>query len=277
VGSAFAKMLSHVTGTESLVLGRGQFVPVDHKGPIFVATQNDAIPEVIQQTPKHLHRNLVFLQNGYLVPILKTHGLLNNTQVLLYMSASASGDVVDGKLTTACGRWADVTAEVLQRGGVHCRAVDHEGFAHGQAVKLLWASIFWVMCHSLQQCTVGQVVEHHQPEVQRLVGELLPIAMELFSETSSEECHRFPGSINPVPDEQLVVAQVTEDLCNYSLSIPAAVPSKDMALREFRWRNGPLLAAGATRQPLHVARLRQAGCPEHIIAAALKGSDLTGQ
>jgi len=43
----------------------------------------------------------------------------------------------------------------------------------------------------------------------------------------------------------------------YSLSIPAAVPSRQMALAEFEWRNGWLLSQART--PAHVAWLARAG------------------
>ena len=43
----------------------------------------------------------------------------------------------------------------------------------------------------------------------------------------------------------------------YSFSIPTAVPSRDMALAEFAWRNGWFLAQ--RRTPAHVAWLARAG------------------
>lgn len=43
----------------------------------------------------------------------------------------------------------------------------------------------------------------------------------------------------------------------YSLSIPAAVPSRDMALAEFAWRNGWFLSQ--RRTPAHAAWLARAG------------------
>lgn len=94
------------------------------QGPVFVATHNADLPGVIQQTPKvsttlsnplapchrfiilrfmrldpwlglsalppqARRRDLVFLQNGYFLPLLRSHGLEDNTQVLLYMSGEA--------------------------------------------------------------------------------------------------------------------------------------------------------------------------------------------
>lgn len=50
---------------------------------------------------------------------------------------------------------------------------------------------------------------------------------------------------------------VCQSMAAYSLSIPAAVPSRDMALAELRWRNGWFLARART--PAHVAWLARAG------------------
>lgn len=56
--------------------------------------------------------------------------------------------------------------------------------------------------------------------------------------------------------------EVTSALLSYSLAIAAARPSKDMALREWRWRNGWFLTRART--PLHAAWLRRAGCGDRL-------------
>ena len=55
------------------------------------------------------------------------------------------------------------------------------------------------------------------------------------------------------------VSQMTQALLAYSLSIPDAVPSRQMALAEFDFRNGWFLGQQPT--PRHVALLRQVGAP----------------
>jgi hypothetical protein len=56
---------------------------------------------------------------------------------------------------------------------------------------------------------------------------------------------------------------VADELLAYSLAIREARPSKEMALREWQWRNGWLLAAGRT--PLHLEWLRRAGVGEELL------------
>lgn len=63
--------------------------------------------QVIAGCPPDQRSDLLFTQNGMLLPLLERHGLACNTQALLYMSA-VDGSVVDGGRTVACGRCAAV-------------------------------------------------------------------------------------------------------------------------------------------------------------------------
>jgi ABC-type taurine transport system ATPase subunit len=57
------------------------------QGPVWVCTTNDALDDVVLRAVAPSQRQqLVFLQNGMLLPWLTAHGLQHNTQVLLYMS-----------------------------------------------------------------------------------------------------------------------------------------------------------------------------------------------
>ena len=57
--------------------------------------------------------------------------------------------------------------------------------------------------------------------------------------------------------ESLTAEQAAASMAAYSLSIPAAVPSREMALAEFVWRNGWFLSQ--QRTPAHAAWLARAG------------------
>lgn len=59
------------------------------QGPLWVCTTNDALQDVLQATPASQTRDLVFVQNGMLLPWLSQHNLQHNTRVLLYMSGEA--------------------------------------------------------------------------------------------------------------------------------------------------------------------------------------------
>ncbi len=85
---------------------RGDIIPSDINGPIYLCTRNDDLEEIIQTTPLHMKSNLVFLQNGMLAPYLKSKSLEENTQGLVYFAVAKKGDKpIDGK--------TDVNPEVI--------------------------------------------------------------------------------------------------------------------------------------------------------------------
>ena len=51
-----------------------------------MCTTNDALPQVLEKVAPAQLPQLVFFQNGMLLPWLREQGLQENTQVLLYMS-----------------------------------------------------------------------------------------------------------------------------------------------------------------------------------------------
>jgi hypothetical protein len=124
--------------------------------PIFVATTNDALQAVVAGTPPARRADLVFLQNGMLLPTLSELGLAGNTQALLYMSCSSDGAVVDGGgRSVATGRWAGVLCGALRAGGVGCAELPPESYLPRMVEKLLWASTFWLLCEALGGATVS--------------------------------------------------------------------------------------------------------------------------
>ena len=76
---------------ECLVLKRGDVVPADGSGPIFVATRNDSLEGIIDSTPENRKKDLMFLQNGYLDGFLEEKGLSSNSQCLLFVAVSSLG------------------------------------------------------------------------------------------------------------------------------------------------------------------------------------------
>ena len=83
IGGALAK------AGNCVVLGRDDNIDADGEGPILIATRNDALDAIVDECPENRRKDLVFMQNGYLDDFLESKGLLDNTQVLLYMSVAA--------------------------------------------------------------------------------------------------------------------------------------------------------------------------------------------
>ena len=66
-------------------------IDANGSGPIFIATRNDVLSQIVDDCPASRRKDLVFLQNGYLDNFLESKGLLDNTQVLLYLAVTALG------------------------------------------------------------------------------------------------------------------------------------------------------------------------------------------
>ncbi|EFJ42893.1 hypothetical protein VOLCADRAFT_96870 [Volvox carteri f. nagariensis] len=250
VGKAFAKMLGD--DLAATVSRRNGSISLDGKGPIYVCTTNDALDDVLQRTPPARRRDLVLLQNGWLLPWLDRNGLEDVTLVALYMAASPGGTATDGRRTVASGRWGDHVASTLNRGGVSCAVVSRDALYKALVEKALWASIFWMLSCALGGAKVGDIAVHHRLDVKALVDELLPMMRQSLEAAAAKR----PGA-DAAAAALRDHGTVLDALMDYSMSIGQAVPSREMALAEFSWRNGALLEMGLT--PLHCSWLQRAG------------------
>ncbi|PNW84988.1 hypothetical protein CHLRE_03g167050v5 [Chlamydomonas reinhardtii] len=185
------------------------------------------------------------------------------TLVALYMAAGPDGTAKDGLRTVASGRWAQHVSRTLSRGAVRCRAVGGADMYGAVVEKLLWACVFWMMSAALGGMNVGDIVARHRGDVAALTAELLPPLCRqlrgIAAAGAGPEAAEAAAALEAPAGAERVVAALVE----YSVSISSAVPSRDMALAEFRWRNGALLDMGPT--PLHVSWLRRAGVPAELL------------
>ncbi|KAG2442911.1 hypothetical protein HXX76_002987 [Chlamydomonas incerta] len=185
------------------------------------------------------------------------------TLVALYMAAGPDGTATDGLRTVASGRWAQHVSHTLSRGGVRCRAVGGADMYGAVVEKLLWASVFWMMSAALGGMNVGDIVTGHRGDVAALTAELLPPLCRQLRGIAAAGAG--PAAAEAAAALEAGSELVVDALVEYSLSISSAVPSRDMALAEFRWRNGALLGMGPT--PLHVSWLLRAGVPAELLEA----------
>lgn len=228
-------------GTDFIVR-RGQKVPSDASGPIFVCTRNDVLDAVVEATPPERRDDLVFFQNGMLEPWLESKGLHEASQVLVYFAVAKLGAApIDGKtdanpegLTVASGKWASAVADRLQSAGLSCKVLDTKEFQKPLLEKLIWISAFMLIGARHGGVTVGEVEKNHHDEVIMLVKELAGAASKA------------KGVIFDVGIE--------ERLCSYA----RAVADFPTALKEFEWRNGWFYAlsqkatASGSSDPCHL-------------------------
>jgi hypothetical protein len=114
------------------------------------------------------------------------------------------------------------------------------------ARKVLWASCMWLLCHDLDPnpLTIKEVHELKQQEVKQLVKELLPLLLNSLT-----------GSSNA--DSEILLEEVLTYMKAYSLLVPQAIPSIDLAMAELHDCNGIWFSHGGAEQSFHIEFLER--------------------
>ncbi|CAJ1891709.1 unnamed protein product [Cylindrotheca closterium] len=202
--------------------------------PILINTPSSAWESIFSQTPAARKQDLVFVGNGIPSPKFQdcTVVVPHYSILQICQKSTAHSPIGTNPLspsTFVYGKHAAYTARILQEHGVQTELVD--SFASIQskaALKLFWASCMWLICHSSTitndndggpAYTFEEVIQNHQAKLDRLVDDLL---------TSLKEHLGHPVSRSEVQDY----------MRSYSLSIPKAIPSKELAIKELEDRNG---------------------------------------
>lgn len=224
-----------------VVLGRQDNIDPEGEGPILIATRNDALDGIVEKCPEKRRKDLVFMQNGYLEDFLKSKGLLDNTQVLLYLSVTAKGaEPIDGDtsynpegLTAATGVHAQAFADRLAALNLKCKVVSMEEYRPAMFEKLIWISTYMLVGTAKECKSVGQAGSEYADLVETVINELVLA-------TSAKEGITFPeGTL-----ERLKA--YTDKVANF----PCAV-------KEFEWRNQYFYNLGDDACPTHNALLRE--------------------
>jgi glycine/D-amino acid oxidase-like deaminating enzyme len=195
--------------------------------PIFVATPSSSWARIWEQTFPHRREDLIFVGNG--IPPDAFH---DTTIVVPHYSVltickrdddeNPIGTNALSPKTFLYGKHSEFTAKILNRYGVSTEKVESiADIKIRAAMKLVWASCMWLLCHSAEDAPINFETVHrkYQPKLDRLVDETIP-ALEKFLQQSVNR------------------KEVHDYIKAYSLSIPLAVPSKKVALAELEDRNG---------------------------------------
>jgi len=226
--------------------------------PIYVATPSKAWLQVLQDTPPERRDDLVWIGNG-----LPLAGMEHATFCVPHYAVLATGQTPvtssASPPTYAYGKHAATVARLLQADGIQMQTVSWSEVRVAAARKLLWATCMWLLCHASSQTlepplTVSEVHFHRQDQLGNLVREVWPALQHEIG----------VAIVDSDIDKTLAYMKA------YSESIPNAVPSKELAVREIQERSGvSLRRRDAFAQPSHQKLLLQVGGPE-LLSRALE-------
>ncbi|KAL3942152.1 MAG: hypothetical protein SGBAC_003614 [Bacillariaceae sp.] len=203
--------------------------------PILVNTPSTSWESIYEHTIPSRRQDLVFIGNG--IPPQRFEDctvVVPHYSILQICSKETDGNPIGTNAlspsTFLFGQHARSTAQVLQQYGVKTEIVEtFDSIQTKATLKLFWASCMWLVCHdnddddddstTTEPYTFGQVLDDHQEKLSRLVDDLLP----------SLERHL---------GQSLLRSEVDDYMRSYSLSIPKAIPSKELAIQELQDRNG---------------------------------------
>jgi len=207
---------------EDILIRRGDPIPADLPGPIYICTRNDDLESVIAQVPEEKRQDLVFMQNGQLEPLRQKYGLYDTTQACLWFALTRKGGKPLDGITSECpegltcvsGKWAGALSMRLRTGNLACEVVGERDLRRNMFEKLVWISAFMLVGSVHGGKTVGEVEKEHNEEVCDLIRELATMI-------------RFTMSV-------ALKTGLEERLCAYS----RRVEFFPTAMKEFEWRNG---------------------------------------
>ena len=188
------------------------------EGPIVVATPAKAWSQIYKDCTRR--KDLVWIGNGLL-----NRAWESTTVVVPHFGVLKTGEDPttndQSPPTYIYGKHTEEIGAILEQRGVMTSAVaSWEEIQVHAAHKILWASIMWLLCHSEEPpLTLSEVHALKKNEIEALVGELYPA---LQSSTDSDRGF----------EETLDYIEL------YSMSMPSAIPSKELALEEIDERNG---------------------------------------
>jgi len=180
------------------------------------------------------------------------------------------------------GNHATAVAKVLKANGIATKLVPSFGEIKAYSGrKLVWASCFWLLCHNYNRDrgdkskeqedgslppppTVGQVHEFRQNDLENLVDEILPSLRGWLLNNDNEIQTELKTETEQALTRIIDRTNVLDYLQAYSESISHAVPSVDLAKREFKDRNAVWLSSPSgkgleNQQPFHVELRRKQG------------------
>lgn len=256
------------------------------KTPVWLCTTTDALGDALEAVPSERLADCIVLQNGVVDDELRRAAERHRRRSSSAASPSSSSSSPLGEITRLMlylraadpakdQPWEDGGGRTLVRPGgrhsEHAAAVlpgaavarDRSEFLRAARDKLAWCCAAWLVSQGSGGLSLGEVVARKElrEALRALAAEVADAAMA--SAAGEEEGDGEGGGVADEEDEQERLS-CADAVLAYCASIPGAVPSRDLALREWRWRNGAVLRAAAAERrlgalPLHAAWCERAG------------------
>mmetsp|Transcript_44428 Transcript_44428/g.172600 ORF Transcript_44428/g.172600 Transcript_44428/m.172600 type:complete len:337 (-) Transcript_44428:244-1254(-) len=217
-------LLYELGGEKDIMVRRGDTIP-DEPGPVYLCTRNDSLGEIIENCPENKKDDLVFIQNGYIEPVLQKYSLAEDvTKANIYFAVTEKGAApIDGVteecpdgMTTATGRWSEAFRQRLNKAKtpLKCIVQNKRDYRRSMYDKLIWISAFNLIGSVHGNITMGDVAKRHKKEVKEMVNEMR---------------HMCRASLAVV-----LFPKLEERLLQYA----SKVDFFPTAIKEFKWRNG---------------------------------------
>jgi glycine/D-amino acid oxidase-like deaminating enzyme len=269
--------------------------------PIYACIPASSIADVWHSTVPYRRRDLVFLCNCIPSRHLRLDDSISTDDITVAVlhfgvsnnsSSSESSETLTPLLsnspsspsTVVYGKHAQSVYNLLQRAGIHVIIVNDPHEIQFAAVrKLVWSSLMWLLCHGNnagrgESIPVKDVHELKADKLKRLVGEMMPTLEAISSEFWSHGgSHSGDWETKPTMQSIGTVQDILDYLEQYSMSLSKGnvIPSKELAMREIRERNGVLISTlidrkgnVGTRNEYHIELIRQVA-GEDVLAKCL--------
>lgn len=211
---------------QDIILGRDDEFPENSlPGPVYVCTPADALTEVLARVPEDRHEDLVFVQDGVILPFLErelgARRVPTLTLLLACYRVPQLGDDPqegDGLQTTVNGpgKWSEEVVERLTTSKLTCRRLGSMSFAQAHWEWHIWTAAYMLVGALHGGCAVGVVECEHRAEADAVVEELATAVTAFY------------------PDVRWDRGQLCQRLAAHARSV-AERPS---VIEDFEWRNG---------------------------------------
>ena len=264
--------------------------------PIYACIPASSIADVWHSTVPHRRKDLVFLCNCIPSRHLRLGDNISTDDITVAVlhfgvSHNCSSSVSEtltpllsnspsSPSTVVYGKHAQSVYSILQRAGFHVIIVNDPHEIQFAAVrKLVWSSLMWLLCHGNnagrgESIPVKDVHELMSDNLKRLVEEMMPTLEAISSEFWSHGGnHSGDWETKPTMQSIGTVQDILDYLEQYSMSLSEGnvIPSKELAMREIRERNGVLLSTlmdrkgnVGTRNEYHIELIRQVAGEEFV-------------